>query len=297
MSVGKRKKVQFKLATDILIRIDYSEKIKEQYDNNKIYFGCPANWIDLAKKDKEGIADKFEAIFAHVKKGDSRLSIICDDGIPLNMFRGLWEDEKEDGTVFVRYARHCLIPTTCFFSVAAYQKLKSGKEKLIIDLRKYYKSLGYNQEECSLLVVKKPQRLFDELKQQIPNSLSKHANIRFDDEYDDKKCLLAKRVKYNLDINKEFCDLDGLRKLTDIYRKRKKYRPQREARLIIPKVYFTADPVFRKDAYEVNRLSVDLPNLKEYCIYGDAKDVNYLVFDDYNEETDTIRIRFSKEPE
>ena len=39
MSVGKRKKVQFKLATDILIRIDYSEKIKEQYDNNNIYFG------------------------------------------------------------------------------------------------------------------------------------------------------------------------------------------------------------------------------------------------------------------
>ena len=82
-----------------------------------------------------------------------------------------------------------------------------------------------------------------------------------------------------------------------IYRKRRKFRPQKEARLIIPKVYFTADPVYRKDAYEVNRLSIELPNFKEYCIYGDAKDVNYLIFDEYNEETDTIRIRFSKEPE
>ena len=40
--------------------------------------------INYAKIQPPGIADKYEAVFAHVKRDDPRLGMICDDGYPLN---------------------------------------------------------------------------------------------------------------------------------------------------------------------------------------------------------------------
>ena len=68
----------------IMLRIDKSEEIEKQYNEGYLRFSCPANWINYAKIQPPGIADKYEAVFAHVKRDDPRLGMICDDGYPLN---------------------------------------------------------------------------------------------------------------------------------------------------------------------------------------------------------------------
>ena len=46
---------------NIMLRIGKTKKIEEQFNEGFLWFGCPANWIDLAKMDKTGKADKYEA--------------------------------------------------------------------------------------------------------------------------------------------------------------------------------------------------------------------------------------------
>ena len=42
--------------------------ILDEYNEGYLRFSCPANWINYAKIQPPGIADKFEAVFAHVKR-------------------------------------------------------------------------------------------------------------------------------------------------------------------------------------------------------------------------------------
>ncbi len=125
----------FRLYTDVLIRVDRTNRIKEQYKENCVVFGCPANWIDYARKHADGIADKYEAICGHVRKDDPRLSMICDDGVPLNAFRSLWNEEGPDNTIYVRYIYDCLTPTICFYSVNVKNVLKTKTPQVIINLQ------------------------------------------------------------------------------------------------------------------------------------------------------------------
>ena len=75
----KRKRKQKQMADDsvfssgIMIRIDKTEVIEKQYNEGYLRFSCPANWINYAKIQPPGIADKYEAVFAHVKRDDPRL--------------------------------------------------------------------------------------------------------------------------------------------------------------------------------------------------------------------------------
>lgn len=67
----------------LMIRIGRTEEIEKQYRECYIRFSCPANWINYANNHAPGIADKYEAIFAHVDKFDPRLWMTCSDGAPL----------------------------------------------------------------------------------------------------------------------------------------------------------------------------------------------------------------------
>lgn len=281
---------RFILNTDFLIRVDKTETIKSQFDENYVAFGCPANWIDYAKKQADGIADKYEGICGHVNKNDPRLSMICDDGIPLNMFRSLWNEEGPNDTVYVRYIFHCLTPTLCFYSVLVKEDLKRKRERIDICLKDYYSSLGLDQEECSILVIFDVDRFFSELRQQIPYALMNNRNIDLSG-FDSNCVLLAEMVKYTLNLDEEFFNI---RSLKDIYRKLPKYSPQNEARLIIPDAHFRADPVYNTNAYRENRLIVNVPKLKEYSVLLDAKSVNYILCGDYSKENNDFGISFCK---
>ena len=281
----------FSLLSDILIRVDKTKTIREQIDEGFVTFGCPANWIDYARKHEDGIADKFEAICGHVRKDDPRLSMICDDGVPLNAFRSLWNEDGPHDTVFVRYIYHCLTPALCFYSVAVKEQVKKATAPILIDLRDYYNSLGINREECSVLSIYETNRFFAELRSRIPSALSNNNHINRDN-MDDNCRLLAEAVDYSLNLESEFFNP---RSLKDIYKKLPKYASQCEARLIIPDVYFTADSVYNPKAYKTNKLNVPVPHLRDYSYVCDAKDANYLIVGDYNVETDDFGVGFVKE--
>ena len=95
--------------SSIMLRIGKTEGIEKQYNNCFLNFGCPANWIDLAKKDTTGKADKYEAVFAHVKKDDPRL-LELGGGDEYNRAFGYWYDEGPEDTVFVRDVQMREIP-------------------------------------------------------------------------------------------------------------------------------------------------------------------------------------------
>ena len=71
--------IETKMADDsvfssgIMLRIGKTEEIEKQYNEGYLRFSCPANWINYAKIQPPGIADKYEAVFAHVKRDDPRL--------------------------------------------------------------------------------------------------------------------------------------------------------------------------------------------------------------------------------
>ena len=282
---------QFSLLSDILIRVDCKERIRKQYSEGFLEFGCPANWIQFADTHADGIADKFEAICGHVERTDERLSMICDDGVPLNAFRSLWNEELDDGTVFVRYIYHCLTPTICFFSSRFLEPLKENNQPIQIDLSLFYKSLGLNQDECALLIVRNPNMLFSELRDEIPNALASNGHINLE-KYNDNCRLLTELVKYDLNLDVLF--FSNIRSLKCLYQKLPKYQNQREARLIIPDVYFTADPVYNRNAYKDNRLVVNLPNLKKYCDVIDAKKADVIIASDYRTDTKDFNICIKK---
>lgn len=284
-------KEQFCLLTDLLMRIDKTDKIQKQIKEGFVTFGCPANWIDYAKKHEDGIADKYEAICGHVAKDDFRLSMLGSDGIPLNSFRSFWYEEGPLNTVYVRYIYHCLTPALCFYSVQLKDTVKRTTTPLIISLDDYYKSLGIKQEECSILVILEVNRFFADLRAQIPKALYNNNNINTDN-FDESTILLCEEVDYTLDLDSQFFNVYSLK---DIFRKLPKFASQREARLVIPGVFFTNDPVYNLNAYKNNKLDVYIPNFSEYAHIMNAENVNYIIAGDYNDKNDDFGIVFLRE--
>ena len=276
-------KETFCLYSDVFIRIDQTDTIRKQYYDNEVVFGCPANWIDYARCHVDGIADKYEAICGHVRKNDPRLSTICDDGIPLNAFRSLWNEEGPN------YIYDCLTPTICFYSIDVKETLKEKPYRISYNLQEFYSSLGLKKEECSILVILDVNRFLSDLRKSIPIELTKHNHINTE-RFDPNCVLLAENMHYDLNLKSEFFHVGSLK---SIYHKQPKYSPQKEARLIIPGVFFTSDPVFNANAYKDNRLSVHVSCLKEYSHLINARDVDYLICDDYRKESDDFSLSFT----
>ena len=102
----------------IMLRIGKTEDIERQYEEGYLKFSCPGTWIMYAKKNHDdGIADKYEAIFAHVKRDDPRLLKACNND-PANMALSLWCEAGSDDTIYARYVYSCLVPSVCFYSIA-----------------------------------------------------------------------------------------------------------------------------------------------------------------------------------
>lgn len=273
-------------SSGIMIRIDKTEVIEKQYNEGHLRFSCPANWINYAKNQPLGIADRYEAVFAHVKKDDPRLGMICDDGYPLNYSRSLWNDDGQDGTIYARYVFSCLVPTLCFFSIdikdaANHFGIKGNSGWwLKADLKSYYNAMGVNLAEYSALIIRFPHLLVNELRSTIPKVIATAKNIDKRD-FDENNALAIRYVKYDLDINKEFWDLHPC---DELFRKRPQYKDQCEARLIIPNATFMMDPVYRPDLYHDNELIVPVPGLNSYSCIIPATMCSTIKFENFNED-------------
>ncbi len=282
------------ISSGIMLHIGKTEEIKKQFEEGYLRFSCPANWINYAKKQPPGIADRYEAIFAHVKKDDPRFGMICDDGYPLNYSRSLWNDYEPDGTVYARYVFSTLVPAICFYSIsikdaARHFGIKGGSSMwLSADLRPYYKALNINTEEYSVLAIRFPGKFADDLRHEIPKAVHGANNI---DKRDFKldNPLALKYVKYDLDINKEFWDLHPY---DELFRKRPEFRDQREVRMIIPNVSFVRDPVYCPEMYHDNELNVPVPHLQNYALICPASKCNTIRFEKFNEDFSLYDILF-----
>ena len=83
-------------SSGIMLRVGKTEEIERQFNEGYLRFGCAANWIMYANSQPPGIADMFEAIFAHINKDDPRLLEECHhDEINL-AFSYLYEEGPND---------------------------------------------------------------------------------------------------------------------------------------------------------------------------------------------------------
>ena len=93
----------------------------------------------------------------------------------------------------------------------------------------------------------------------------------------------------DLDIDKEFWELHPY---DELFRKRREYKRQREARMIIPNAPFMRDPVYRPDLYHDNELIVPVPGLKSYSSIIPANMCSTIMFDNFNEDFSRYDICF-----
>ena len=281
----------------VMLRLGKTKEIEKQYNEGYLRFSCAANWINYARINPSiGVADKYEGVFAHVKRDDPRLATLGDDGVPLNSGRSLWCDKGPDDTLYVRYAFSCLVPAICFYSLDVKDVVKhfkvAGKrdECVMVDLRQYYNAMGIDRNEYSILAIYDPWSLDKDLRREIPEVIDKAENIDKHNFQEDNP-LAGEYVNYDLDIKKEFWELYPY---DELFRKRPEYEKQREARFIIPNATFMRDPVFRPDLYQDNELNVPVPNIKKYSMIVPASEKNTMAFTNISEDLGHWDIGFYK---
>jgi hypothetical protein len=281
----------------LMLRLGKTEEIEKQFYEGYLRFGCPANWINYANIRPEGIADKYEGVFAHVKNNDPLLSALGDDGVPLNRYRSLWNDEGPDNTLYVRYIFSCLVPTICFYSIDLkdvarhFGMQNQNKWWLKINLQPYYKAMGIKPEESSVLIIRYPGKLVEELKREIPNAVRGARNIENRD-FDVNNPLAIRYVQYNLDITKLFWDLNPY---DELFRKRPEYKEQHEARIIIPNASFVRDPVSQPEKYNDNEMIVPVPGIMEYASICEVSKCKSIQLIDISEDMRNYTVCFHDE--
>ena len=265
-----------------MLRIGKTKVIEEQFNNCYLNFCCPANWIDLAQKDMTGTADKYEAVFAHVKKGDPRIEKLSRGNIT-NLVLGYWFDEGPDDTVYIRDVQMCLKPMLCVYSLDLVDAAKhfgirpNTGDWIEIDLRPYMDSMTDSKmEDYSVMVIYEPTYLMDELKREIPKVVSSYVNIekRF---FDPDDPVVLDYVKYDLDINKLFWKRPGESVFSKQYIE--KYRVQHEARIVIPDTFFYGLP----RTMPFHELKVPVPGLQSYVHVQPASMFNSMLFTKFSE--------------
>lgn len=268
--------------SSIMLRIGKTNVIKEQFNNCYLNFGCPANWIDLAKTDSTGKADKYEAVFAHVKKVAPRIEELSRGDIT-NLVLGYWFDEGPEDTVYIRDVRMCLVPTLCVYSFDLVEAAKhfgprpNTGDWIEVDLRPYMNSMTDSKmEDYSVIVIYEPRRLMDDLKREIPKVVSSYINIekRF---FDPNDPVVLDYVKYDLNINELFWKRPG----ESVFSKQnlKKYRGQREARIVIADTFSYGFP----RTMPFHELKVPVPGLQSYAHVQTATMLNSMLFTKFSE--------------
>ena len=75
------------------------------------------------------------------------------------------------------------MPAICFYSIdvkdaCRHFKVAGKSEKCVfVDLREYYKAMGIKPEEYSILVIKAPWLLDEDLRREIPKAVGEATNI------------------------------------------------------------------------------------------------------------------------
>ena len=95
-------KLESHFNASVLLRIGHKNSIKDCWDNNRLSFGCAANWIHYANKGNVTTGDSCECVFSRIPKGKA-VDLFDRNGkrIEANLQRFL--DDKDPNFEFLRY--------------------------------------------------------------------------------------------------------------------------------------------------------------------------------------------------
>lgn len=278
----------------VMLRLGKTEEIEKQFNEGYLRFSCPANWINYARHDSSGVSDIYEGVFAHVRKNDRRLISPEACGLTKEEYDSLWVEEGTGDTLFLRYLFSTTVPTICFYSIPV-KKIAQGlglkgntPYGFTESLTPYFNAMGLDTEDSSVLVIRFPWLLVEELRREIPKAIENYPYIIKSYLKEDDP-LVIRYVDYNLDINELFWDFNPY---LELFRKRPEYKEQREARIIIPGISFGIHPIKNPDLYFANQLIVPVPSIKDYAIVVPAKNCNAMRFENFNEGLDRYEIVF-----
>ena len=278
--------------TSILMRVGPTKRILEWYETKTLQFGCAANWIDYALKDKTNpTGDIFECIFAHTAMDDPRIYKMTDiKGKPMGDNLLITVNET-DATCLLRFEPTILMPVFCMYSFDVPTILAAGDDGsktrcLKFNLDKYRIAMRYPEEETSFLFITDPISFVEDLRYAIPDAVKhNHENLtseRFYGHFNPSESFLCKGINYHRHHKNELF-FDQPETSEDLFWKLPEYEWQSEMRIAIPNINFKQafDPQNQPYDYKKNTLTVHLPNFHKYARVFSANDAHSLLFNNF----------------
>lgn len=288
--------------TSILMRVSSQKRIQEWYETKTLQFGCAANWIDYAFKDKTNpTGDFFECIFAHTTMDDPRIYKMTDaKGEPMgdNL---LITVNKTDNSCLLRFEPTILMPVLCLYSfdvptILAAEDDGSKTRCMIFNLDKYRKAMGYPEKGTSFLFITDPISFVEDLRYAIPDAVKHNqenlTSERFYGHFNPNEPFFCKGINYHRHQKNELF-FDQPETSEDLFWKLPEYEWQSEMRIAIPNINFKQafDPQNQPYDYKKNTLAVYLPNFHKYARVFSANDAHSLLFNNSKSDGDECGFR------
>lgn len=289
-------KITSSVTSTLFFRVGRTNKIETLFKENRIEFGCAANWIDYTIRHHDNqTGDIFEGVFAHTIKCDSRVEEYSKEfGSNLIIM-----DHPDGRCCLLRFMPTILIPVLCVFSFNFEKVREAVTEKgeecegVSYALDRYLRKMRYKPDEASYLFITDKEMFVQDLKTNLPVAVDENkknlTSDRFFGRFHPKKPLLMKDIDYSRHT-KTSLFFDDPRSFEDIFWKIPEYSYQNEVRFIVPGINFI-QPYDSLSGYDPSKnvLSVRLPHLKEYAFIRPASIAKELYFDSFNDEDKTVR--------
>ncbi len=285
-------KIESKTRTSVLMRVGATKRIMEWYETNTLQFGCAANWIDYAFKNKNNpTGDFFECVFAHTIIDDPRISKMTDiKGEPMgdNL---LITVNKTDASCLLRFEPTILMPVLCMYSfdvpsIIAAEDDESKTSGFAFNLDKYREAMGYSENATSFLFITDPISFVEDLRYAIPDAVNHNqenlTSERFYGCFNPSEPFLCKGINYHRHQKNELF-FDRPETSEDLFWKLPEYEWQSEMRIAIPNINFKQafDPQSQPYDYKKNTLTIHLPNFHKYVRIFSANDAHLLLFNNF----------------
>lgn len=246
------------------LKVGRTDEILNNFNNNQITFGCPANWLDYARKEKNpSVGDILESVYACCPISEKELHIN--------------QEQREYTIIGNASADSCylykqstiLTPALCFMS---FKNEDEYKNKCFFNINEYIGRMQYLLEEASILIIKDVKTFHNELNEQVPTALSNSKNVIFKKPYDYTPVRMQ-HVDYDFYEKYPFFDISNNTN-DEMFYKRKRYSYQSEVRIILNGTNYTQKYNTNDYDFKKNQLAVSLPNLKKYARVVSATEIN-----------------------
>lgn len=244
--------------TTVLLRVGPKNSIVNAYNNNRISFSCPANWIDYAlSNNNHDTGDIMEGAFARLFKEDMLLAYLKE-----KYKNNLMVAAVGDETNIAYFIPLLFTPMLCFYS------MKRGMKQ---NLQEFANQMNHSVNDSAALIIFDTEKFFKDLFCNIPLIISFLSTEGFDGCFNPEQPVLVKDINYTSKHHFLFtCDpIDAL------FLKDESYAYQHELRIIIPNAHFRNNGIPGR-SYERSSIDVDLPHIKEYAkviVLGGNKEI------------------------